>query len=104
MVFCYTADERACQRLLGDWANIFIRIGDYSIDWARDNALMLIRSPQGDLASAGLRFNGWGKKYRGWQENADTRDNIAKEMAWCSLSLRIPCSLTPQTINRTLLA
>ena len=43
---------------------------------------MLIRSPQGDLASAGFRFNGWGKKYRGWQEDADTCDHIAKEMAW----------------------
>ncbi|NEQ69082.1 MAG: agmatine deiminase family protein [Symploca sp. SIO2D2] len=82
IVFCYIADEKACRRLLRDVSNVTIHAGDFSIDWARDNAPMVLRGPDGKLASAGFRFNGWGKKYRGWNNDVHTRDNIAKEMDW----------------------
>ncbi len=81
-VFCYTPDEKACRRLLGDNPNITIKSGDFSIDWARDNAPMVLQGPDGELASAGFRFNGWGMKYEGWQDDVDTRDNIARAMGW----------------------
>jgi len=81
-VFCYSKDEKACRKLLADIPNLTIRSGDFSIDWARDNAPMLLVGPQGELASAGFRFNGWGRKYPGWKYDVDTRDNIAREMGW----------------------
>ncbi|MEM1221907.1 MAG: agmatine deiminase family protein [Verrucomicrobiota bacterium] len=81
-VFCSTADQRACRRLLGKVPNLTIQPGNFTIDWARDNAPMLLRRPDGSLASAGFRFNGWGKKYPDWENDADTRDNISKAMGW----------------------
>ena len=81
-IFCYTPDERACRRLFENHPNIEIRVGDFSIDWARDNGPMLIRNRDGQLASAGFRFNGWGEKYRGWENDVDTRDSISREMGW----------------------
>ena len=82
IVFCYTKDAGECERLLKDVTNLEIKVGDFRIDWARDNAPMVICNAKGELASAGFRFNGWGKKYRGWQEDRETRDNIAKAMKW----------------------
>jgi len=61
---------------------VTIHPGDFRIDWARDNAPMVLRGKNGDLAVAGFRFNDWGRKYRGWQKDADTQDNIAKAMGW----------------------
>lgn len=81
-VFCFKADGRECDRLLGGLQNITIHSGDFRIDWARDNAPMVLRGPRGNRASAGFRFNGWGKKYRGWQSDIETRDNISKRMKW----------------------
>lgn len=81
-VFCYRADEQACRKLLEDIPNITIHSGDYRIDWARDNAPMVLRGPDGQLASAGFRFNGWGTKYDGWEEDVDTRDHISEAMGW----------------------
>lgn len=81
-VFCFYEDERACRKALDGTENVTIKVGDFSIDWARDNAPMVLRAPDGTLASAGFRFNGWGKKYRGWREDVETRDRIAREMDW----------------------
>ncbi len=81
-VFCTPADERACRKRFGKVTELTIRTGQFTIDWARDNAPMLLRGPDGSLASAGFRNNGWGKKYAGWQQDADTRDNISNAMAW----------------------
>lgn len=82
IVFCHTPDEAACRNVLGEVPNLTIRTGNFSIDWARDNAPILLRGPQGDLAAAGFRFNGWGKKYPGWEKDVETRDTIAREMGW----------------------
>ena len=58
-VFCLGNDEAACRKLLGEVPRLTIHPGDYSIDWARDNAPMVLRGPEGRLASAGFRTNGW---------------------------------------------
>lgn len=81
-VFCFSTDEKACHKLLGNVPNITIHSGDYRIDWARDNAPMVLRGHDGKLASAGFRVNGWGMKYDGWQDDIETRDNISKAMGW----------------------
>ncbi|WOO43321.1 agmatine deiminase family protein [Rubellicoccus peritrichatus] len=81
-VFCFETETDACRKLLGDNPNIRIHSGDYSIDWARDNAPMVLRDKDGRLASAGFRFNGWGEKYRGWENDIETRDNISREIGW----------------------
>ncbi len=81
-VFCFAPEESECRKLMGDIPNIRIHAGDFRIDWARDNAPMVLRGPDGELASAGFRFNGWGRKYRGWEEDVDTRDNISRAMDW----------------------
>lgn len=81
-VFCLAAERESCRRWLEGISNLTIHSGDYRIDWARDSAPMLIRNREGKLASAGFRFNGWGKKYQGWQRDAATRDNISQAMNW----------------------
>lgn len=81
-VFCFAKEEADCTALLGHVKNVTIRTGDFRIDWARDNAPMVIRNCAGELASAGFRFNGWGKKYRGWQDDVDTRNQISRAMGW----------------------
>lgn len=82
IVFCRTEEKAQCKVALGDIPNITIKSGPFQIDWARDNAPMVLVGPEGKLATAGFRFNGWGKKYRGWKSDVDTRDNIAKAMKW----------------------
>ncbi len=81
-IFCLAKEEAQCISLLGKIPNVTIHPGNYRIDWARDNAPMVIRNSQGKLASAGFRFNGWGKKYQGWKDDVGTRDNISKAMGW----------------------
>ncbi|GAB5560357.1 MAG: agmatine deiminase family protein [Synoicihabitans sp.] len=81
-VFCYEPEFDDCEAMLGDIPNVTLHPGDYRIDWARDNAPMLVQNAAGELAAAGFRFNGWGEKYDGWEEDADTRDNIARAMGW----------------------
>ncbi len=81
-VYCLRKEVAECRRLLGDTPNVTIHAGDYRIDWARDNAPMVLKGRDGKLASAGFRCNGWGKKYRGWEDDVETRDNIAKAMGW----------------------
>lgn len=81
-VFCLGKEVSECRKLLGHTPNITIHGGDYRIDWARDTAPMVLKGRDGKLASAGFRFNGWGKKYRGWREDIGTRDNISKAMDW----------------------
>ena len=81
-IYCIPGDHKLCQELFGQNINITLHKGDYTIDWARDNAPILLKGPDGKLASAGFRNNGWGKKYRGWKHDADTRDNISKAMNW----------------------
>lgn len=81
-VFCFGPEEAECRKLINDHPNISIHAGDFSIDWARDNAPMVLRNSDGKLASAGFRFNGWGRKYEGWQDDVDTRDNISRAMDW----------------------
>lgn len=83
-VFCYTPEFEDCRDRLGDIPNVTIHPGDYRIDWARDNAPMLVQNAAGELAVAGFRFNGWGEKYEGWEDDADTRDNITRAMGWPS--------------------
>ncbi len=81
-VFCLRKEEAKCRELLGEMPNVTIHAGDFRIDWARDNAPMVIRGRDGKLASAGFRSNGWGKKYRGWKDDVETRDNISRAMDW----------------------
>ncbi|MEM6820436.1 MAG: agmatine deiminase family protein [Verrucomicrobiota bacterium] len=81
-VFCLKEEEEDCYDLLGDVTNLKIHSGEFSIDWARDNAPMVLKHTNGSLASAGFRFNGWGKKYPGWQEDIGTRDAISRTMGW----------------------
>ncbi|MGJ8697359.1 MAG: agmatine deiminase family protein [Verrucomicrobiaceae bacterium] len=82
IVFCRTEEFATCQNSLGKIPNLTIKPGPFQIDWARDNAPMVLVGPNGQLASAGFRFNGWGKKYRGWKDDADTRDDISRAMKW----------------------
>lgn len=81
-IYCLTNESDDCRKDFAGSKNIAIYPGDFRIDWARDNAPMVIRNKNGELATAGFRFNGWGKKYRGWEDDVDTRDNIAKKMGW----------------------
>lgn len=82
IVFCLGEEEKDCRKYFQGISNVTIHGGDFSIDWARDNAPMVIRNREGQLASAGFRANGWGKKYRGWQKDAGTRDRISEKMGW----------------------
>lgn len=82
IVFCRAEEGEECREWLEGIKNLTIKPGDFRIDWARDNAPMVIVSKEGKKASAGFRFNGWGKKYRGWEKDVLTRDNIAREMKW----------------------
>lgn len=81
-VYCRSKERNECQTCLEGIDNITIHEGEYSIDWARDTAPMVIRNQDGKLASAGFRFNGWGNKYRGWRHDVDTRDTISGAMGW----------------------
>ncbi len=81
-VFCFAPEESECRKLMSDVPNVSIHAGDFRIDWARDNAPIVLRGPDGELASAGFRFNGWGRKYPGWEDDVDTRDNISRAMDW----------------------
>ncbi|MEM0966009.1 MAG: agmatine deiminase family protein [Verrucomicrobiota bacterium] len=81
-VFCYSSDEEECRRFIGETPNLTIRVGPFSIDWARDTAPMVLKGPGGELASAGFRFNGWGRKYPGWRADVHSRDKISREMGW----------------------
>ncbi|MEM6393832.1 MAG: agmatine deiminase family protein [Planctomycetota bacterium] len=81
-VFCHRPDADAARDMLGDVDNLTLRVGHFPIDWARDNAPILLRGPDGQLAAAGFRFNGWGMKYPGWQNDILTRDHIARTMGW----------------------
>ncbi|MEM0896142.1 MAG: agmatine deiminase family protein [Verrucomicrobiota bacterium] len=81
-VFCFEPELAGCRNLFRDTPNVTIHGGNYRIDWARDNAPMVLKNAKGELASAGFRFNGWGKKYRGWRKDVDTRDNISRAMGW----------------------
>ena len=81
-VFCFAKEEAVCRKLFNGTKNLSIRPGNFRIDWARDNAPMVLRSAKGELASAGFRFNGWGKKYKGWEDDVETRDLISKAMGW----------------------
>ena len=82
VIFCFTADAKACRKAFSNVENVKLHVGDYRIDWARDNAPMVLRNDDGEFAAAGFRFNGWGRKYQGWQDDVKTRDNIALEMGW----------------------
>lgn len=81
-VFCWRPEAQECREWLKDLANVTIHPGDYRIDWARDHAPMVLRGKDGSLASAGFRTNGWGKKYRGWERDIETRDHISRAMGW----------------------
>lgn len=81
-VFCFSADESVCRKLLGGIPNLTIYSGEFRIDWARDNAPVVLRGRDGTLASAGFRFNGWGMKYYGWEDDVETRSNISQVMGW----------------------
>ncbi len=81
-VFCYAPEYETCKGMLGNVTNVTVHPGDYRIDWARDNAPMIVQNAAGELAAAGFRFNGWGGKYDGREDDADTRDNIARAMGW----------------------
>ena len=79
-IFCLSKEMNKCKSLFVGEKNVSVHGGNYRIDWARDNAPMVIKNKKGKLAVAGFKFNGWGKKYRGWQEDAATRDDIAKTL------------------------
>ncbi|MEM7394000.1 MAG: agmatine deiminase family protein [Verrucomicrobiota bacterium] len=81
-VFCLKKEEAACRRQLGEVSNLTVHGGPFRIDWARDNAPMVLRDGKGRLASAVFRFNGWGRKYPGWEKDVATRDEISKTMGW----------------------
>ena len=92
-VFCTPEDEGICrQQFFGEEKtganiNITIHSGKFTIDWARDNAPILLRSSCGSkLLSAGFQCNGWGKKYWGWKKDVSTRSNIAEAMNWPSVA------------------
>lgn len=79
-VFCHYDDQFSCQALLKHEENIKIHVGNFPIDWARDNAPMVIRSKSGKLASAGFQNNGWGMKYPQWKQDSHTRNTISKAL------------------------
>jgi agmatine deiminase len=82
-VFCIPQDASTCHGLFGDNENIFLHVGQFTLDWARDNAPILLRNNKsGKLASAGFQCNGWGKKYKEWKADIHTRDNMAASMNW----------------------
>lgn len=81
-IFCFSPEEAECRTRFGDTPNLSIHAGNFPIDWARDTAPMVLRGRDGAWASAGFRFNGWGKKYRGWKEDINSRDAISETMGW----------------------
>lgn len=101
-MFCTKKDRTICQQLLfrnnnntsnhnnSTPDNITIHTGGFHIDWARDNAPLLLRSKCGNkLMAADFRCNGWGKKYWGWRWDKNTRSNIANIMGWSSFPSRL---------------
>ena len=76
--FVHSNDKDAAKALLDK--NIKTFIGEkYRIDWARDNAPMFISNGK-KLKAVCFQFNGWGKKYRGWQHDVGVNKAIAKAL------------------------
>uniref|UniRef100_A0A7S4J3M3 Agmatine deiminase n=1 Tax=Odontella aurita TaxID=265563 RepID=A0A7S4J3M3_9STRA len=82
-VCVHTDDERRCREMLGDASDVTLHVGnEFSVDWARDNAPMVLRDGNGHLACADFQFNGWGAKYSGWEDDVGTRNAISRTMGW----------------------
>lgn len=78
-MFVHTDDARRAKQLLDEEIKRYV--GDaYRIDWARDNAPMVVRNTEGERRAVLFKFNGWGKKYEGWQDDVGVNAAIAKAL------------------------
>lgn len=79
IVYLLPEDYAAAKRLL-DRGITLERGAAYRIDWARDNAPLVVRASDGSRKAVCFQFNGWGKKYAGWKEDRGVNLAIAKQL------------------------
>ena len=79
IVFAHSGDANRARQLLDE--DVDLKIGKaYTIDWARDNAPLFVRNKKGERKAVCFQFNGWGKKYEGWQDDRGVAKAIAKAL------------------------
>ena len=78
-VFVHTDDTDRAIELLDE--DVEIHVGDeYRIDWARDNGPMIVRNGSGERRAICFQFNGWGRKYEGWEDDVGVNAAIARDL------------------------
>ena len=78
-LFVYDRDVERAKNLLKE--KVTVHSGSaYSIDWARDTAPLITRDAKGRRRAMCFRFNGWGKKFVGWQHDVGVGLAIAKAL------------------------
>ncbi len=84
IMFVHSDDEDQARALLDP--KVQLHVDDaFRIDWARDNAPMIVRNTDGERRAVLFKFNGWGEKYEGWQEDVGVNKAIAKIMGWTAV-------------------
>ena len=78
-VFTHVDDLNSAKKLLDPEVKL-VSGREYRIDWARDNSPMIVRSKSGKRKAVCFEFNGWGKKYDGWQNDRGVNLAIAREL------------------------
>lgn len=78
-VFVHPNDIKQAKSLLNPKIKIHSS-EKYSIDWARDNAPLIIKDKNGNRKAVCFKFNGWGKKYNGWEKDVGVNLAIAKHL------------------------
>ena len=77
--FVHSDDLATAERLLDAKVKVH-RGAAYRIDWARDNAPMIVRDENGRRKAVCFEFNGWGRKYEGWQDDVGVNLAIARAL------------------------
>ena len=85
-VLCRRADRRGARRCLAGE----IELVDAPLDdaWLRDSGPVFVRDVQGRVGGVAWNFNGWGDKFRPW-------DNDRRLAPWLLEQLELPCWRAP---------
>lgn len=76
-VFVHSSERKRAKALLDKKVKIIVS-PRYRIDWARDTAPLFTINKKGQSRAVCFQFNGWGKKYEGWERDQGNQKAIAK--------------------------